>query len=182
LYPAGGFEVASGESKVSDYRKTDICFFQPRENPLIATIEERCSKLTKMPEQNGEGLQYGRYTKGFYYHSHYDFADPAWGGGVNNFLSRGGQRVVTVLMYLATLPEGVGGQTYFMDHNPPLTFTPTQGKALVFYNVITDIAEDGKPIFSAQCDYSTKHEAVEITADNITKHIMTKWYRENTFV
>lgn len=173
LSAAGGFDMAKGQTTITDYRKTDICFFGIKENPFISVLEGRISKLTGIPIENGEGLQYGRYRKGCYYKEHYDFADPKWGGGVNNFLNRGGQRIVTVLIYLNTIPEGVGGQTYFMDHKPPLSFTPKQGMALVFYNVNT---EDHN-----SCDYTTKHAATEITADNIEKHIVTKWFRQNTF-
>lgn len=173
LSAAGGFDMVKGQTTITDYRKTDICFFRIRENPFISMIEDRISNLTSVPIQNGEGLQYGRYRKGCYYKEHYDFADPAWGGGVSNFLKRGGQRIITVIMYLNTIPDNVGGQTYFMDHKPELSFTPKQGTALVFYNVKTDDHN--------ACDYTTKHAATEITADNVEKHIITKWLRQNTF-
>lgn len=181
LTQAGGFDVSIGQTTISDYRRTDITFFQKQENPFIASIEKRIAELVKMPEENGEGLQYGKYMKGFYYKEHYDFADKKWAGGVGNFLNRGGQRAVTCLIYLNTLPEGVGGETFFMDHDPQLKFRPIQGRALVFYNVNTDIDQDGKPVFSEECAYDTKHEACPITGEDTVKHIVTKWYREHEF-
>ena len=135
-----------------------------------------------MPLANYEGIQYGLYNKGGYYKHHYDFADPAWGQGVNNFLNRGGQRVLTFLMYLNTLDEDAGGETIFPNHNPPLTFRPTQGLCLVFYNVETEIQEDGTPVFSEKCDYSTGHSAEPILKDGVQKNIATQWIRAQTFV
>lgn len=135
-----------------------------------------------MPLSNYEGIQYGLYNKGGYYKHHYDFADPNWGGGVNNFLSRGGQRVLTFLIYLNTLAPEDGGTTVFPNMNPQLTFKPTQGLALVFYNVETEIDMNGNPIFSDKCDYTAGHEATPILKDGVQKHICTQWIRQTTFV
>jgi prolyl 4-hydroxylase len=174
--------VAKGESTISDYRITQICFFQRSELPVIQAIERRISELSRMPLENFEGVQYGLYNKGGYYKHHYDFADPAWGGGVSNFLNRGGQRVLTFLMYLNTLQPDDGGATVFPNNNPQLTFTPTQGMCLVFYNVETEILEDGTPQFSDKCDYSSGHEATPILKDGVQKHIATQWVREKVFI
>jgi prolyl 4-hydroxylase len=182
LVQAGGFDVASGQSTVSDYRVTSICFFQKFENPLITDIQQRVAKLTKTNTDWFEGIQYGLYNKGGYYKGHYDFADKSWAGGVGNFLNRGGQRWLTLLAYLNTLQEGDGGETTFPNNDPPLVFRPKQGMALVFYNTFTDIIEDGTPIPLEQCDYSTYHTAEPVIRDGVQKHIITQWVRESVFV
>ena len=178
LFSAGGFDVAKGETTVTDYRVTRVCFFQKQENPLVSRIEQKVAAITHYPIENQEGIQFGLYDKGGYYKGHYDYCDPNWGQGAQNFLVRGGQRVITVLMYLNTLQEGDGGETVFMDNNPPLTFRPVQGMALVWAN--TMLNEKGH--ITNVCDPSTKHCAEPILRDGVQKKIITKWVRERTFV
>lgn len=51
-----------------------------------------------------------------------------------NFLnSVGGQRIVTVLMYLNSLDNDAGGGTYFT--NLEMNVQPEKGKTIIFYNV-----------------------------------------------
>jgi prolyl 4-hydroxylase len=178
LFSAGGFDVSKGETTVTDYRITRVCFFQRQENPLVTNIEQRVASITHYPIENQEGIQYGLYDKGGYYKSHWDYCDPRWGAGSQNFLVRGGQRIITVLMYLNTLKEGDGGETVFMQHNPPLTFRPVQGTALVWYNTLFD--ENGN--LTDVCDESTKHSAEPLLRDGVQKMIITKWVRAGTFV
>lgn len=80
------------------------------------------------------------YTNGQKYDAHYDyFHDP-----VNSRVDNGGQRVVTVLMYLSTPDEG--GETVFPDADSKvsgpgwsecalkgLANKPRKGDALMFY-------------------------------------------------
>jgi hypothetical protein len=81
---------------------------------------------------------------------------------------------------LNTLEEDAGGVTAFTDNDPPLEFRPVQGMALVFYNTITDIDENGIPHPSQVCDQSTKHSAEPVLKGE--KHIITQWCRERTFI
>jgi prolyl 4-hydroxylase len=180
LSQAGGFDVSKGQTTISDYRITEICFFQKMENPLIASIQQRVSDLTKTSIDCYEGIQYGKYKVGGYYKTHWDYCDPSWGEGSQNFLSRGGQRWLTVIVYLNTLAEDAGGLTAFLENEPLLLFRPIQGKALVFYNTITDIDENGIPHPSQVCDTSTKHSAEPVLKGD--KHIITQWVRERTFL
>lgn len=177
---AGGFDVASGQSTISDYRVTQICFFQKMENPLIAEFQQRVSRLTKTNIDCYEGPQYGLYRVGGYYREHFDYASKDWGGGVMNFLSRGGQRWLTLIAYLSTSEPDAGGETTFLDNDPPLRFRPKKGMALVFYNTITDIDENGVPHPTEVCDPTTKHSAEPVLKGE--KHIITQWVRETTFI
>jgi prolyl 4-hydroxylase len=180
LTQAGGFDVTKGQTTISDYRITEICFFQKMENPVIMAFQQKISQLTKTSIDCYEGPQYGKYKVGGYYKVHWDYCDPSWGAGSANFLNRGGQRWLTVIVYLNTLDEDAGGITAFNDNDPPLEFRPVQGKALVFYNTITDIDENGIPHPTDICDQSTKHSAEPVLKGE--KHIITQWARERTFI
>ena len=59
--------------------------------------------------EHQEGLQVLRYVDGQKYEPHYDYFHDA----VNTKIENGGQRVVTLLMYLSTPKEG--GETVFPD-------------------------------------------------------------------
>ena len=65
-------------------------------------------------------------------------------------LQRGGQRIITVIMYLNTLGEDDGGTTYFPRCN--VNVRPEKGKALVFWNVMPD----------DRLDESTFHEGLPV--------------------
>jgi prolyl 4-hydroxylase len=81
-------------------------------------------------------------------------------------LERGGQRIITVIMYLNSLASA-GGETYFPYLN--LKIEPMTGRAIVWYNV----DENG------EIDRSTFHEARPVEKGE--KWIATKWLREHKF-
>ena len=74
-----------------------------------------------------------------------------------------------MLIYLNTLPPGVGGETRF----PRLetAFRPEQGTALVFFPCTLD----------AQLDPQALHAAEPITAAAETKYVAQIWIRQGVF-
>ena len=74
-------------------------------NPLLRGIEQKISQLTGLPESHGEGMQILFYALGGEYRPHYDYFDPSTPGGAACY-NRGGQRIATLLMYLADTEEG----------------------------------------------------------------------------
>jgi prolyl 4-hydroxylase len=163
--PSTGFDVGKGQSLVSDYRTSSNVFLPRQYNVVVQAIENRISIMTGYPWHFGEDLQIVRYRKGQYYKPHHDYHDPAYPGTMS-VLARGGQRVITVLMYLNTLEEADGGATYFPKSN--VTVMPERGKALLFWNIMPD----------GRLDESTYHEGLPPTKD---KWICTKWVHEQTF-
>ena len=152
----------TGGEEVNADRTSDGMFFQRGENELVSRIEERIGKLLRWPVENGEGLQILHYTPGTEYKPHYDYFDPQ-APGTPTILRRGGQRVGTVIMYLAE-PEK-GGGTVFPDIH--MEVSPRRGNA-VFFSY-----ERAHP--------STKslHGGAPVTAGE--KWIATKWLRERKF-
>lgn len=160
------WNVAKAQSQVTDYRQSEQMYFNQRENEFIGSIEQRIADITRIPVENGEGFQVVHYNVGGYYKPHCDYFDPNWDGNTP-VLNRGGQRIITFLIYLNNLPYPNGGETHFTRAN--LKIQPEAGKAIVWYNV----DEDGK------IDLSTDHEAMPVI--NGEKWVITKWLRDNTF-
>lgn len=178
------WDVATGSSIINDYRKSEQMFFAVRENPLIASIEERIAKLTGIPVENGEGLQIVHYNEGNYYYGHWDHFDPRYEGN-KAVIDRGGQRIATVCMYLNNIYETIlptsididpndekypAGDTWFPKMN--LSVKPDKaGKAIFWWNM----KQDGVTV-----DDTTYHAGRPVPA-GCQKWIATKWLRSGTF-
>ncbi|MFI4926792.1 MAG: 2OG-Fe(II) oxygenase [Burkholderiales bacterium] len=117
----------TGGEEVNADRTSNGMFFQRGENDLVRRIEQRIARLVNWPEENGEGLQILHYQPGTEYKPHYDYFDPAE-PGTPTILRRGGQRVATIVMYLAE-PEK-GGGTVFPDVH--MEVAPKRGNAVFF--------------------------------------------------
>ncbi len=153
---------ATGGEEVNDARTSDGMFFQRGEGEFITKIEKRMAELMNWPYENGEGLQILRYGPGNRYEPHNDYFDPK-DSGTPVILSRGGQRVATLIVYLQS-PEK-GGGTVFPDVG--LEVAPIAGNAVFFsYNKphsSTKTLHGGQPIIQGE------------------KWIATKWVRERVF-
>jgi prolyl 4-hydroxylase len=165
LTPSTSWNVKKGVSEITNYRISDQMFFTIGENYLVRCIEDRIADITGFPIENGEGLQVVHYLQGGYYKLHSDSFDLEWPGN-QSILNRGGQRIITVLIYLNDL-HSFGGETYFPYLD--LEVEPNEGRALIWYNVY----ENGLR------DRSTFHEARPVLRGE--KWIATKWLREFKF-
>jgi prolyl 4-hydroxylase len=152
----------TGGEEVNADRTSNGMFFQRGENDLVRRIEQRIARLVKWPEENGEGLQILHYEPGTEYKPHYDYFDPAE-PGTPTILRRGGQRVATIVMYLAE-PEK-GGGTVFPDVH--MEVAPKRGSAVFFSYV--------RPHPSTR----TLHGGAPVLAGE--KWIATKWLRQRRF-
>jgi len=155
-------QTKTGGEEVNEDRTSQGMFFARGENALIARIEARIARLVNWPVENGEGVQVLRYVPGAEYKPHYDYFDPNE-PGTPTILRRGGQRVGTLIIYLAE-PEK-GGGTSFPDVH--LEVAPKRGNAVFF--------SYERP------DPSTKslHGGAPVLAGE--KWIATKWLRERRF-
>jgi prolyl 4-hydroxylase len=155
---------ASSEGEVHEARTSKGMFFQRGADKVIAKIERRIAKLTRIPIINGEGLQILSYGLGEEYRPHFDYFDYYAPGGAACF-NRGGQRVATMIMYLANTEEG--GETIFPIVN--LKVRPVKGNAVLFYNCNPEGRED--PL--------TLHGGAPVIRGE--KWIATKWLRYGEF-
>ena len=155
-------ETKTGGEEVNADRTSNGMFFQRGENELVSRIEERIARLVNWPVENGEGLQILQYGPGAEYKPHYDYFDPAE-PGTPTILKRGGQRVGTLLMYLAEPTKG--GGTVFPDVH--LEVAPKRGNGVFFsYD-------------RAHPSTKTLHGGAPVLAGE--KWIATKWLRERRF-
>ena len=127
--------------------------------PKRAWLAHRVALLTQWPADAQEPPQVSLYTRGQAYAPHYDHLDPC--GPSRESLTHGGQRVATVLVYLATPRRG--GATHFVELG--LRVAPVEGSAVVFFPASTDGAVDG----------ATYHEA-EAAVD--AKWVLQVWLRQ----
>lgn len=150
--------------EVHDARTSMGMFYQRSADPIIASIEQRIAELTMIPVEYGEGIQVLSYGIGAEYRPHFDYFDPKLPGSAA-CLIRGGQRVATLIMYLANTEEG--GETIFPVAK--VNVKPVKGNAVLFYNCTYDGKEDplslhgGAPVIKGE------------------KWIATKWLRQSEF-
>lgn len=145
-------------------RRSAGAWFERGQTPLVASVEQRVEELLNWPASHGEGLQVLRYEPGGEYRAHFDYFDPAKPGSAPH-LAQAGQRVATVIIYLAEPDEG--GGTAFPTLG--LEVRPRAGSALYFSNV------DEQGVI----DPATLHAGLPVVRG--VKLIATKWLREQVF-
>jgi prolyl 4-hydroxylase len=152
------------KEKYEGVRTSYSCNLDPYD-PLVADIDTRIANVLGIDRSWGEPLQGQRYEVGQQFKEHADFFyvdQPYW----EEYSSHGGQRTWTAMIYL-NMPEK-GGATGFKYLD--LAVAPLTGRMLIWNNM----ALDGSP------NPWTLHEGQPVEAG--TKYIVTKWYRERTFV
>ncbi|MEE9331383.1 MAG: 2OG-Fe(II) oxygenase [Methylophilaceae bacterium] len=153
----------TGEGVKHKDRTSQGTFFILGQNALVEKIETRISEITGIPSPNGEGIQILNYIDGGEYKPHFDYFPDSEGGRSN--MSQGGQRIITVIMYLNDV--AAGGATIFPEIN--LNIYPKKGSAL-YFSYFND-AEEVDPL--------TLHGGAPVISGE--KWIATKWLRLNTY-
>jgi prolyl 4-hydroxylase len=146
-------------------RSSEGMFFRLQENPLVARIDRRVSRLMNLPLENGEGLQILRYRSGAQSVPHFDFLMPTNAANVAS-LERSGQRVSTLVIYLNDVAQG--GETVFPEIG--LAVTPRKGSAVYFEYCNS----------AGQLDSLSLHAASSVRAGEMW--VATKWMRQRRFV
>lgn len=162
-----GFNIGDGSESYSEHRTSEHTFLPKRFNALVTTIEEMVAYQTGLPLENQEGIQIAHYMPGQRFALHHDYFDPKY-SGAKVTLARGGNRVATFMIYLNTIPEGYGGETYF--DKAGMSVKPDMGKACLWYNLFPN----------GKIDDSTMHEG-RTPKEPYEKWIATIWIREHTF-
>ncbi|MEY4729180.1 MAG: hypothetical protein RL020_338 [Pseudomonadota bacterium] len=154
---------ATGDNVDHAQRISQGTYFTIGQNNLVERIEARISEITNTPVVNGEGLQILNYVGGGEYRPHFDYFPDNEGGRVHK--ARGGQRIITVIMYLNNVTAG--GATILPKIN--LSIYPKKGSALYFSYFNS----------AGQIDPITLHGGAPVIEGE--KWIATKWIREREY-
>jgi len=154
----------SGAHAVMDIRTSEGAYFHRAENELIHRIDVRAAAIMGLAEEQGEGLQVMRYGTGGEYVPHFDYFPPDEKGSATH-LAQGGQRVSTLIMYLADVEAG--GETIFPRID--FSYVPRKGQALYFEYTAAD----------GSLDPLSLHGGAPVKRGE--KWILTKWMRERRF-
>lgn len=135
------------------------------ENPLVQLVTKRIDTLMGLETSQGEILQGQRYEAGQEYKVHGDYFT-ARASYWPLMMRNGGQRVWTTMIYLCDVEEG--GETHFPRLG--LSVPPRRGTLLIWNNMLPDGSPNG----------DTYHAALPVVRGR--KYVMTRWYRERTWV
>ena len=150
-------------TKIKD-RTSEGTFFNFHENEFITKLEKRIEQVMGVPAINGEGLQILHYRPGGEYKAHFDYF-PYDQPGSKQHLAKGGQRVSTLVIYLADVEQG--GETTFPEIN--VAVVPNKGGAVYFEYCNS----------KSQVDPLTLHAGNPVIKGE--KWIATKWMRQNKY-
>jgi prolyl 4-hydroxylase len=154
----------TGTAKVIEARSSDGTFFHRGETAFIARLDRRIAELMHLPVNHGEGLQILRYGVGGEYRPHFDYFPPDETGS-SLHLSKGGQRVSTLIVYLSDVTQA--GETIFPKIG--LSVVPRKGSAVYFEYCNRD----------GQVDPMTLHGGEPVAKGE--KWIATKWMRQRPY-
>ena len=146
---------------------------------LVKSVEILIAESCGIPISHGEPMQILRYRNGQRYETHPDFFDPR----DRAELANGGQRVMTCLIYLASLPASWGGATVFPDAN--IRVQPVAGRAIIWRNVRSDGAVDPSSVHAGALVRRPKrrfqgHDG-DVSAAAHEKWVLSKWIRARPF-
>ncbi|BCS83404.1 prolyl 4-hydroxylase [Cotonvirus japonicus] len=140
-------------------------YWIPKNNNIVKPIFDFVSKNFNIPVENAEDLQVVRYLPNQYYNEHHDSCCDQT-DKCHEFINRGGQRILTVLIYLNN--EFEGGNTYFK--NLDVKIKPKTGDALVFFPLAKN---------TNKCHPLALHAGMPVTSGQ--KWIANIWFRERKF-
>lgn len=152
--------VGKGAGEVSPSRTSATCYLAREDLPGVL---RKVSCLTGKPVEHCELPQVGRYFPAQQYLQHYDAFDMSTEDG-RRFAANGGQRSITVLIYLNTVERG--GATRFPALN--LDVQPVRGMALIFFPATVDGLMDKMALHAAL-------PAID------TKYVSQVWIRQSTY-
>lgn len=153
--------LVGGEME-SALRTSTSCNFEQDDLPGLM---EKVTYLTGKPREHCESPQVAKYEPGQQYRQHVDGFSSLGGPTGRKELTYGGNRLVTVLIYLNNVGEG--GETHFPYMN--IKVPPTKGTALVFF----------PSTVYGEMDVQALHAALPAVD---TKYVSQVWVRERTYL
>lgn len=152
--------VGRGSGEGSPSRTSSTCYLAREDLPEYL---RKISLLTGKPPEHCELPQVGRYLPGEQYLQHFDAFDISDEDG-RRFAANGGQRTVTVLVYLNDVAQG--GATSFPHLN--VEVSPRRGMAVIFFPSTLDGLLDRMALHSAM-------PAVDV------KYVSQVWIRQSNY-
>mmetsp|Transcript_22487 Transcript_22487/g.52445 ORF Transcript_22487/g.52445 Transcript_22487/m.52445 type:complete len:283 (+) Transcript_22487:50-898(+) len=133
------------------------------QDEIVQKLEQRLADLTDTEPDNGEAFQVLKYSPGQKFDPHFDMDDPD--EDPPEAFALGGNRLVTVLVYLRKPVEG--GETSFPKLG--LSVVGDAGDAVAFWN----LQDDGLP------DWRTLHAGLPPIQGE--KWVATKWIHQGSY-
>ena len=152
--------VGRGSGEVNSSRTSSTCYLAREDLPEYL---RKVGMLTGKPPEHCELPQVGRYLPGERYLQHFDAFDLTNEDG-RRFAANGGQRTVTVLVYLNDVAQG--GATAFPNLN--IQVRPRRGMAVVFFPSTLDGLLDRMALHAAL-------PAVDV------KYVSQVWIRQSNY-
>ena len=140
-------------------------YWIPKNSSLVKPLFEKISRMYNIPFENAEDLQVVRYLPNQFYKEHHDSCCDD-NDKCQEFVGKGGQRIITVLIYLNN--NFTEGNTYFK--NLDLKIKPPTGNAIVFY----PLAKNSK-----KCHPLALHAGLPVSSGE--KWVANLWFRERAF-
>ena len=122
---------AVGPATTSEGRTGSVCWVKHDQTPVVRALVKRVSNLVGIPIRHAESLQVVHYAETEQYRPHFDGWDMNTEKGRQR-MAKGGQRLVTALIYLNEVPDGGGTVFPKLD----LEIEPRPGRMVVFHNVV----------------------------------------------
>jgi prolyl 4-hydroxylase len=154
-----------GDILDKNIRDSETCWIS-KSDKIVGDIIKRISIMVNKPFENAEDLQVVKYKLNGLYRPHHDACCDD-NNECNEFLKRGGQRIITVVIYLTDDFEG--GETNFPNLNKK--YKPPKYSGIMFYPLDKTFKT---------CHPKALHEGTPVTRG--TKIICNVWFRESTFV
>jgi prolyl 4-hydroxylase len=136
-----------------------------KNDKLVKQIYKNASEIFKFPLENTEDFQVVSYKNKQFFNQHYDACCDK-NKQCLDFIKTGGQRVLTILIYLND--DFTGGETHFPTLN--LKVKPKKGKAVIFHSLATG---------TNKCHPYALHAGLPI--ENGEKWIANIWVRERKY-
>lgn len=127
----------AGASKQSANRTGSVAWVRHDATPVVHGLVKRVSQLVGIPVKHAESLQVVHYADTEEYRPHFDAYDITTEKGRAR-TAKGGQRLVTALMYLNEVEDG--GSTVFP--NAGVEVDPLPGRMVIFHNIADLTATD----------------------------------------
>lgn len=153
--------VSGGTENV---RKSETAWL-PKTDPIVEKIIRKTCSMTNIPFEHAEKLQVVKYQPGGFYNAHYDASCDDRKECVE-FEKNGGQRIVTLIIYLNDDYEG--GHTEFP--NLKKQYKLNKGDALLFYS----LEKNGN-----LCHPLSLHSGTPVKSGE--KYIANVWLREKPY-
>lgn len=155
-------KLVSGTMK--NVRKSETAWLS-RDDPVVKNIINRVCSLSNIPFENAEKMQVVKYEPNGYYNPHYDASCDDRPECVE-FEKNGGQRVVTMIIYLTDQYEG--GATNFPRLN--IDYKLPKNTGILFYS----LEKNGN-----KCHPLSLHAGTPVISGQ--KYIANIWLREQSY-